>query len=60
MFEAAIAGAGRWVLSGLLLRRVQGLGIRTIAGDIVLDRSAFETVPQDPGAFARALGSFAG
>jgi serine-type D-Ala-D-Ala carboxypeptidase/endopeptidase (penicillin-binding protein 4) len=35
----------------LLLRRVQGLGIRTIAGDIVLDRSAFETVPQDPGAF---------
>jgi D-alanyl-D-alanine carboxypeptidase/D-alanyl-D-alanine-endopeptidase (penicillin-binding protein 4) len=35
----------------LLLRRVQGLGIRSIAGDIVLDRSAFETVAQDPGAF---------
>jgi D-alanyl-D-alanine carboxypeptidase/D-alanyl-D-alanine-endopeptidase (penicillin-binding protein 4) len=35
----------------LLLRRVQGLGIRTIAGDILLDRSAFETVPADPGAF---------
>ena len=35
----------------LLLRRVQGLGIRAIAGDIVLDRGAFETVPQDPGAF---------
>jgi D-alanyl-D-alanine carboxypeptidase/D-alanyl-D-alanine-endopeptidase (penicillin-binding protein 4) len=35
----------------LLLRRVQALGIRTIAGDIVLDRSAFETVEQDPGAF---------
>ncbi|MBG9388821.1 D-alanyl-D-alanine carboxypeptidase/D-alanyl-D-alanine endopeptidase [Caenimonas aquaedulcis] len=35
----------------LLMRRIQGLGIRTIAGDIVLDRSAFETVPQDPGAF---------
>jgi serine-type D-Ala-D-Ala carboxypeptidase/endopeptidase (penicillin-binding protein 4) len=35
----------------LLLRRVQGLGIRSIAGDIVLDHSAFETVAQDPGAF---------
>ena len=35
----------------LLLRRVQGLGIREIAGDIVLDRSAFEAVAQDPGAF---------
>jgi serine-type D-Ala-D-Ala carboxypeptidase/endopeptidase (penicillin-binding protein 4) len=35
----------------LLLRRVQGLGIRTIAGDIVLDHGSFETPPQDPGAF---------
>ncbi len=35
----------------LLLRRVQGLGIRAIAGDIVLDRSAFETVVQDPAEF---------
>ncbi|MBC7438054.1 MAG: D-alanyl-D-alanine carboxypeptidase/D-alanyl-D-alanine-endopeptidase [Bdellovibrionales bacterium] len=35
----------------LLLRRVQGLGIQTISGDIVLDRSAFETVPQDPASF---------
>ncbi|HKB54165.1 MAG TPA: D-alanyl-D-alanine carboxypeptidase, partial [Ramlibacter sp.] len=35
----------------LLLRRVQGLGIRFIAGDIVLDRSAFETAASDPGAF---------
>ncbi|MFT4267692.1 MAG: D-alanyl-D-alanine carboxypeptidase/D-alanyl-D-alanine-endopeptidase [Xenophilus sp.] len=36
----------------LLLRRVQGLGIREIAGDIVLDRSAFETtVEGDPAAF---------
>ena len=35
----------------LLLRRVQGLGIREIAGDIVLDRSAFDTVTQDPAAF---------
>ena len=35
----------------LLLRRIQGLGIREIQGDIVLDHSAFETVTQDPGAF---------
>ncbi|MGZ5194170.1 MAG: D-alanyl-D-alanine carboxypeptidase/D-alanyl-D-alanine endopeptidase [Ramlibacter sp.] len=35
----------------LLLRRVQGLGIRTIGGDIVLDHGAFETPAQDPGAF---------
>ncbi len=35
----------------LLLRRVQGLGIRLISGDIVLDRSAFEVAEQDPGEF---------
>ena len=36
----------------LLLRRVQGLGITSVSGDIVLDRSAFEaTVDNDPGAF---------
>ncbi len=35
----------------LLLRRVQGLGIRHIAGDIVLDHGAFELVPQDPAEF---------
>ena len=35
----------------LLMRRVQGLGVRRIAGDIVLDRSAFEVAAQDPGAF---------
>ncbi len=35
----------------LLLRRVQGLGIRQINGDIVLDRSAFETVEVDPASF---------
>jgi serine-type D-Ala-D-Ala carboxypeptidase/endopeptidase (penicillin-binding protein 4) len=35
----------------LLLRRVQGLGIRSIAGDIVLDRSAFDAGTQDPSAF---------
>ena len=35
----------------LLLRRVQGLDIRRIAGDIVLDRSAFEVVAPEPGEF---------
>lgn len=35
----------------LLLRRVQGLGIQKIAGDIVLDASAFEAVAADPASF---------
>lgn len=35
----------------LMLRRVQGLDIRAIAGDIVLDRTAFETEAGDPGEF---------
>jgi len=35
----------------LLLRRVQGLGIKTIAGDILLDRSAFAGTTQNPGDF---------
>jgi D-alanyl-D-alanine carboxypeptidase/D-alanyl-D-alanine-endopeptidase (penicillin-binding protein 4) len=35
----------------LLLRRVQGLGIKTIAGDIVLDRSAFDVPDTDPSSF---------
>jgi D-alanyl-D-alanine carboxypeptidase/D-alanyl-D-alanine-endopeptidase (penicillin-binding protein 4) len=35
----------------LLLRRVQGIGIRNIAGDIVLDRSAFEVPDTDPANF---------
>ncbi len=35
----------------LLLRRVQGLGISNIAGDIVLDRSAFAPLPTDPAGF---------
>jgi D-alanyl-D-alanine carboxypeptidase/D-alanyl-D-alanine-endopeptidase (penicillin-binding protein 4) len=35
----------------LLMRRVQGLGITTIAGDIVLDDHLFETVPHDPAEF---------
>lgn len=35
----------------LLLRRVQGLGIQKIAGDIILDRSAFAVDDTDPGSF---------
>jgi serine-type D-Ala-D-Ala carboxypeptidase/endopeptidase (penicillin-binding protein 4) len=35
----------------LLLRRVQGLGVSTIEGDIVLDHSAFARVESDPGGF---------
>ena len=35
----------------LLLRRVQGLGIKHIAGDIVLDNSAFDVPPIDPASF---------
>ena len=36
----------------LMLRHVQGLGITTVSGDIVIDRSAFEnTVENDPSAF---------
>jgi D-alanyl-D-alanine carboxypeptidase/D-alanyl-D-alanine-endopeptidase (penicillin-binding protein 4) len=35
----------------LLLRRVQSLGVHTIAGDIVLDRSAFVLPPHDAAAF---------
>jgi len=35
----------------LLMRRIQGLGIRRITGDIVLDRRAFQLPPVDPGAF---------
>lgn len=35
----------------LLLRRLQGIGIQSIAGDIVLDNSAFEVPDVDPGQF---------
>ena len=35
----------------LLLRRVQGLGFRSIQGDIVIDRSVFSVPPHDPGGF---------
>lgn len=50
-----IAGRGDPALTveklWLLLRRVQGLGIARIHGDIVLDRSAFAEVPVQPGDF---------
>lgn len=35
----------------LLMRRVQGLGIKAIQGDIVLDRSAFDAPEADPAQF---------
>ncbi len=35
----------------LLLRQLQQLGVREIAGDIVIDRSAYALAPVDPGAF---------
>jgi D-alanyl-D-alanine carboxypeptidase/D-alanyl-D-alanine-endopeptidase (penicillin-binding protein 4) len=35
----------------LLMRRLQGLGIAKIQGDIVLDRSAFEVPARDAGSF---------
>jgi len=35
----------------LLMRRIQGLGLRRIAGDIVLDRRAWSLPPADPAAF---------
>ena len=35
----------------LLMRRIQGLGIQRIDGDIVIDRSAFAPVTADPGRF---------
>ncbi len=35
----------------LLMRRIQGLGIRHISGDIVLDRSYFDATERDPGSF---------
>jgi D-alanyl-D-alanine carboxypeptidase/D-alanyl-D-alanine-endopeptidase (penicillin-binding protein 4) len=35
----------------LLLRRLQGMGIRQIKGDIVLDRSVFALPPHDPASF---------
>ena len=34
-----------------MLHQLRARGVRTIAGDVVLDRSLFEPVPYDPGAF---------
>ena len=47
------SGDPQWVVERLwlLLRRVQGLGIRQIQGDIVIDRGVFNVPPQDPGSF---------
>jgi D-alanyl-D-alanine carboxypeptidase/D-alanyl-D-alanine-endopeptidase (penicillin-binding protein 4) len=35
----------------LLLRDIQARGVRTVRGDVVLDRSHFSVPPADPGAF---------
>lgn len=35
----------------LLVQRVRGNGVREIRGDLVLDRSAFDAIAHDPGAF---------
>lgn len=35
----------------LLMRRIRGLGIESIQGDIVLDRTAFDEISVDPGEF---------
>ncbi|OYU46003.1 MAG: D-alanyl-D-alanine carboxypeptidase/D-alanyl-D-alanine-endopeptidase [Burkholderiales bacterium PBB4] len=35
----------------LLLRRLQGLGIRTLAGDFVLDHGAYQLAEHDPASF---------
>ena len=37
----------------LMLRQLRGRGIRTIHGDVLVDRGAFELAPYDPGAFDR-------
>lgn len=35
----------------LLVQRLRGVGLREIRGNLMLDRSAFEAAPHDPGAF---------
>ena len=35
----------------MMLRHLQSMGIKTITGDIVLDRSAFDAVNKNPAAF---------
>ena len=47
------AGDPKLVFEGfwLMLRQLRARGIRVVRGDLVLDRSLFETVPFDPAAF---------
>ena len=47
------AGDPKFVVESfwLMLRQLRGRGIKTIRGDLVLDRSLFETAPFDPSAF---------
>ena len=47
------AGDPKFVLESfwLMLRQLRGRGIKTIRGDLVLDRSLFEAAPYDPSAF---------
>ncbi|MCA3219533.1 MAG: D-alanyl-D-alanine carboxypeptidase/D-alanyl-D-alanine-endopeptidase [Burkholderiales bacterium] len=53
--ELALRGSGdpKLVIEHLwlLVHRIRAYGIREIRGDVLLDRSAFELVAQDPGAF---------
>jgi len=37
----------------LMLRQLRGRGIKTIHGDVIVDRGAFDLAPYDPGAFDR-------
>ena len=47
------AGDPKFVVESfwLMLRQLRGRGIKTIRGDLVLDRSLFEAAPYDPSAF---------
>ncbi len=53
--DLVLRGAGdpKLVFEGLwlMLRQLRSRGIRSIKGDLVLDRSLFEVPPYDPGAF---------
>ncbi len=53
--DLVLRGAGdpKLVFEGfwLMLRQLRGRGIKTIRGDLVLDRSLFEAAPFDPSAF---------
>jgi D-alanyl-D-alanine carboxypeptidase/D-alanyl-D-alanine-endopeptidase (penicillin-binding protein 4) len=53
--DLALRGSGdpRLVVEHLwlLVHRVRGYGVREIRGDVLLDKSAFEVIAQDPAAF---------